>query len=213
MEKQPRQALAQQNDKVIAEIGEEAVLPYTADRALALCCMLIASLFFESSNSYAKTPQTATSTAQSSTPTKNMSGEGRPKEVTVTPETPDMPAGHTWEDIRSLLPWWQTVTPEILELEFKYPTTDFDLLRDWPIAYLWLNILSLETPETPWWRTVKPETLEVEHTYTYPNETLEPPEPINDLRRGQLTGTREVCNRPLWYFWLRRRCTIASVVY
>jgi hypothetical protein len=59
---------------------------------------------------------------------------------------------------------------------------------------------------------VTPETLEVEHTYTYPNETLEPPGPINDLRRGELRGTMEVCKRPIWYFWLRR-CTIASVVY
>jgi hypothetical protein len=38
---------------------------------------------------------------------------------------------------------------------------------------------------------VTPETLELEHTYTYPNETLEPPGPINDLRRGELTGLRE----------------------
>jgi hypothetical protein len=95
--------------------------------------------------------------AQSSPPTKNVSGEETPNEVSVTPETPQMPVNPVWTNILTLLPWWQTVPPEMLELEFKYPTPDFDLLRDWPLAYMWLNILSLETPETPWWQTVRPE--------------------------------------------------------
>ena len=180
------------------------------NRALAPCCLLMTFLSFASGKSFAQAPQTATSMAQSSTPTKNVSGEGTPNEVSVTPVTPDIPVSHMWTNLRSLQTprWWQTVPPEMLEVEYKYPT--YDLLRDWPLAYMWLNILSLETPETPWWQTVRPETLEVEHTY--PNETLEPPGPINDLRRGELRGTMEVCKRPIRHFW-RRRCTIASVVY
>jgi hypothetical protein len=176
--------------------------------------MLTAALSFASSKSFAKTPQTAASMAQSSTPTKNVSGEETPNELSLTPEpVQDGPVStYTWTDIRTLR-WRQTVAPEMPELEFKYPTMDFDLLRDWPLAYMWLNILSLETPETPWWQMVRPEALEVEHTYTYPNETLEPPGPINDLRRGELRGTMEVCKRPIWHFWLWRRCTIASVAY
>jgi hypothetical protein len=75
---------------------------------------------------------------------------------------------------------------------------------DMPVAHMWTNLLSLQTPW--WWQTV---TLELEHTY--PNETLEPPGPIDDLRRGELRGTMEVCKRPIWHFWLWRRCTIASV--
>jgi hypothetical protein len=58
--------------------------------------------------------------AQSSTHTNNVSGEGTPNEVSVMPETPDMRAGHTWEDIDSLLPWWQTVPAEMLGLEYKW---------------------------------------------------------------------------------------------
>ncbi len=89
-------------------------------RALVPCCLLMTLLSSASWKSFAQSPQTATSMAQSSTHTKNVSGEGTPNEVSVTPESPDMPAGHTWEDIHSLLPWWQTVPPEMLELEYKW---------------------------------------------------------------------------------------------
>jgi hypothetical protein len=165
--------------------------------------MLIASLSFASSKSFAKTPQTATSMAQSSTPTKNVSGEGTPNEVSVTPELEDKyltnvirssgpepedilpilpsfaqtsepvqdgPVGYTWTDLHTLLPWWQTVTPETLELEYKYPTNDVTIYVPYSS---WLPLL----------------------------------EPTQERR-----GTREVCNRTIWHLWLRR-CTIASVVY
>jgi hypothetical protein len=173
---------------------------HSGNRAVAHCCILIAALSFPSWNGFSQTPQTGTSMAQSSTPTKNVSGEGTPNELSVTPELEDKyeilssgpepedilpirpsfaqtaepvqdgPVGYTWTDLHTLLPWWQTVTPETLELEYKYPTNDVTIYVPYSS---WLPLL----------------------------------EPTQERR-----GTRELCSRTIWHLWLRR-CTIASVVY
>ena len=147
---------------------------HPGNRAVALGCVLIASLSFASSQSFAKTPQTATRTAPLTTPTKNVPEEGTPNKVSVTPELEDK---YLTNVILSSGPEPEDILP------IGWP------VRDWPVTYMWTNILSLQTPW--WWQTVTPETLEVEHTYTYPNETLEPPSPNRRDLRGEFTVLRE----------------------